>query len=227
MVQSDSMGSSSMRRALLGLGCLAASIACGALLTIGVAWGCLLWSPPVGARPKVQFVRGGYPITKAMSKYGEFDGYALYEQRGVGWTFDHAMASYRKYPPTSPKNKNNMTQVAAGWPWLCLEGERLTLASQETAWRIANVRSLPGADATRRAYIPLSPRWPAFIANTAVYAAVAFALVLALVIWKRSFRRWRGHCSRCGYQLRGLSPAQGRICCPECGKSVRQSGRIA
>lgn len=216
-----------MRKALLRLCFLAMLIACGALLTVGVAWACLLWSPAVEARPKPQFMRGGHPITKAMSHFGEFDGYTVFEHRGHGWTMDHVLASFTKYHYSSPKNVNDMTRVSAGWPWLCLEGERLTLAAQPTAWRIMTMPTLPGADATRRAYVPLSPRWPAFLANTAVYAGLLFTLVASVILGKRLLRRLSGRCPRCGYRLRGLSPEQGRIRCPECGKSVRRTVQIA
>lgn len=212
-----------MRRPLLGFCLCGMCLACGALLTVAVAWGCLLWSPAVEARPTPQFMHGGHPITRAMSRYGEFDGYTVFEHRGAGWTLDHVLASYKKYHHSSPRNRNEMTRVSAGWPWLCLEGERRVIAAQPSAWRITSVPTLPGADATRRTYIPFSPRWPAFLTSIAMYAAMTFTVVAIAIIGKRLYRHWRGRCPGCGYHLRGLSPADCRIRCPECGKSVRQS----
>jgi DNA-directed RNA polymerase subunit RPC12/RpoP len=216
-----------MRRGIHILSMVAASVVCGVVLTIGVAWGCLLWAPPVDARPKPQFMRGGHPVAESMSRFGEFDGYAVFEHRGAGWKLDHVLASRSRDRRTEPYKENSLTHVSAGWPWLCLEGERRTINAKTTDWQLAVLPSLPGANGMRGSHTPLQPRWPAFISNTAVFAAFALALVMFAMAGKRSYRRCRGRCVDCAYDLRALPSADGQIRCPECGKLVRRSVPIS
>ncbi len=64
--------------------------------------------------------------------------------------------------------------------------------------------------------LPLLPRWPEFIINTAFWAGVLW-LVFGGAAWLRGLWRIRqGRCAACGYDLRGLAP---RSTCPECGGS--------
>lgn len=214
------------RRTLFVCCLLLTPVACGVLLTVAVAWGCLLWSP-AAARQGVQFTGAGHPTTRAMSRHGEFDGYALFEHQGIGWKLDYVIAARSKYHTSSRYNNNRLTRVWAGWPWFCLEGEELTLNAQNTRWALTTLRALPRADATRRSRVPLAPIWPAFIANTAVFAT-PFALVFAAVVFGRPFyRRLRGRCPHCAYSLRGLEPEQGQLTCPECGHPVGGASRTS
>ena len=61
--------------------------------------------------------------------------------------------------------------------------------------------------------IPLRPIWPGFAINTIFYAAIVWLLSLLPFKVRRLVRRNRGHCLKCGYDLRGTS---GGVC-PECG----------
>ncbi|MGP1346559.1 MAG: zf-TFIIB domain-containing protein [Phycisphaerales bacterium] len=65
-------------------------------------------------------------------------------------------------------------------------------------------------------YLPLTPIWPGFLANTAIYTAIIWAL-----FWSVAFvRRWRHPtavpCPKCRYDLAGIDTDR----CPECGAPI-------
>ncbi len=60
---------------------------------------------------------------------------------------------------------------------------------------------------------PLLPIWPGFAINTVFCAAILWLLIPGPFVLRRLIRRKRGHCIKCGYDLRGDIDAG----CPECG----------
>ena len=87
----------------------------------------------------------------------------------------------------------------------------------QTAWirGAAYPETWPGFDGDWKR-IPLLPIWPGFVINTIFYAAILWLLTLGPFTARRMIRRKRGHCIKCGYDLRGTSGAV----CPECGKEL-------
>ncbi len=67
-----------------------------------------------------------------------------------------------------------------------------------------------------RPHVPLWPLWPGFAINTVFYAAILW-LPFAPFQLRRYKRVKRGHCIKCGYDLRG---AEHEVC-PECGERTR------
>ncbi len=61
--------------------------------------------------------------------------------------------------------------------------------------------------------LPYQPIWPGFAISTVFYAVTLWLLLFNLSIVRRYARFERGHCPRCGYELRGDFSAG----CPECG----------
>ena len=61
--------------------------------------------------------------------------------------------------------------------------------------------------------LPLRPLWSGFAINTVFYAALLWMLWLSPFVVRRAIHRKRGHCLKCGYDLRGDFSAG----CPECG----------
>lgn len=55
-----------------------------------------------------------------------------------------------------------------------------------------------------------------FTLNTLFYAAAWFMCLLGISSTRRILRARRGLCTRCAYDLKGLSPGSP---CPECGNS--------
>ncbi len=64
--------------------------------------------------------------------------------------------------------------------------------------------------------LPLRPIWPGFAINTVFYAAILWLFMFGVFTTRRVIRRKRGHCIKCGYDLRG---AEHEVC-PECGHEV-------
>ncbi|MCH8316590.1 MAG: hypothetical protein IIA64_11505 [Planctomycetes bacterium] len=61
--------------------------------------------------------------------------------------------------------------------------------------------------------LPLRPIWPGFAVNTIFYTAILWLITLGPFTARRMIRHKRGHCIKCGYDLRGDFSAG----CPECG----------
>jgi hypothetical protein len=61
--------------------------------------------------------------------------------------------------------------------------------------------------------LPFRPIWPGFLANSAIYSAVALIPWIALRFWRMRRRVRKGWCPKCAYDLR-FDLAAG---CPECG----------
>ncbi len=62
--------------------------------------------------------------------------------------------------------------------------------------------------------LPLRPIWPAFLANTLLYATLSQLLVSAPRQLRRHLRARRGLCPACGY------PVGEAVVCSECGRAV-------
>jgi len=119
--------------------------------------------------------------------------------------------------------------IRAGWPWKSLSWTRCNIREKgiETWATVSRGIDCPPSwkDLTgfgtingwvpRR--LPLTPIWPAFIANTFLYSLASAALILtpltALRTHRRAKRRRAGQCTTCGYPLHGTT-------CPECGSSA-------
>ena len=57
------------------------------------------------------------------------------------------------------------------------------------------------------------PIWSGLVINTILFALIIWLLTLVPPAVYRTFRRKRGLCIKCGYDLRGTSEGG----CPECG----------
>ncbi len=96
----------------------------------------------------------------------------------------------------SPAAPGDITYGRAAWKyalWIPLDAELLLGARGER--------------------LPQRPLWFGFVINTIFYAAVLWMLTLGAFAARRFIRAKRGHCIKCGYDLRGAE----HEACPECG----------
>ena len=204
----------------------------GAIVNVAVAWGCAAvcgdvtaeWSP-------YHSPRGRSFVVHVTSRLG-------YEQvRGVGRSgtlLDRHGDKVRRYrtgawwPPEAVGVFETAYGIAVGWPLLALSTWRTTDAHQTPGvdwleptpvlhWGVVwDQDALEGTGTgaeTAPMIFPLRPIWPGFAINTIFYAAILWLLTLGPFTARRFIRRNRGHCIKCGYDLRGDFSAG----CPECG----------
>ncbi len=98
----------------------------------------------------------------------------------------------------------------AGWPLLSLEGARWENFDYGAASQTIFDAAIPVED--EYTIIPLQPIWTGFVANTFFYTFFCYILYYGRGTARRIERRKRGHCIKCGYDLRETSGG-----CPECG----------
>jgi len=109
--------------------------------------------------------------------------------------------------------------LASGWPMrsaCCLVSRavrpspRCTFVDGEAALAVGWYRG--DTDEFPR-FVAFRPLWLGMAANTALYATVMFVSLTGAAAVRRRWRRRRGRCTLCGYDLRGTASAV----CPECG----------
>ncbi|MCH8259451.1 MAG: hypothetical protein IIC46_04520 [Planctomycetes bacterium] len=111
-------------------------------------------------------------------------------------------------------------EEARGWPLLSLKYEKHWHGAvpYPADWGIELWRHRSAAWSSFAVVtLPLRPLWPGFAINTIFYSAVLVLLTLGPITARRMIRRKRGHCIKCGYDLRGTSGGDFSTGCPECG----------
>jgi hypothetical protein len=150
----------------------------------------------------------------SICRFDDFDYFGVTLEKGIGWRRDYVMAVYKGHNAGSPKNKNWLERVEAGWPLISFRGERWTIHSQLTFGRVIGAPQVW----YRRNYVailPYQPQWAGLLGNTLLYAS-AVGLTWFIVFTLRRLRRARtGRCIACGYALQGIAVNEAR--CPECG----------
>lgn len=117
-----------------------------------------------------------------------------------------------------PDGQRSGADTAFGWPMRCMWYQVQGQYGKNLAWGdqlhggIAR-RGQPSAVIRQHRVLPLMPIWPGLFGNTAFYAVLWFALLLAPGAVRRAMRRRRGWCVECGYNLSGNISGG----CPECG----------
>ncbi len=133
--------------------------------------------------------------------------------------FDHWTSNDAAWP-TPPGEA--VVEECAGWPWRALwwsapwksAGPIGPPLPPDTSSGIA-LPTLAGRwDATAVRALPLVPIWSGLAADTLVYAVVWCGVWFGVGAIRRRYRRGRGLCPGCAYDLRGLTEGP----CPECGR---------
>lgn len=175
------------------------------------------------------------PIDSKSSRWPKWD-VEVTEVRALGVSFVE-VSGREDHPPGISVRRDPVTVmiVRSGWPWNCLEAasqpepikwniptsprefgcalsvnqkDLVTPRVVDDRYPLIDLRSVPSG------LIPLSPVWPALIANTIVWA-----LILAMLVhgprWVRGeVRLRRGLCRSCGYPI-GVADR-----CTECGREL-------
>jgi hypothetical protein len=138
-------------------------------------------------------------------------------------------ASWASSPTRAPSR--SLAIVRSGWPcpalscagqWT-LEGHAAGLTDFVWRWGV-QVPELPDVVGVKKMDgplplnklqrpLPLHPLWPGFVVDAALYGGIAYVLAFAPGAARRAWRRRRGCCHSCGYDLRSSPKGP----CPECG----------
>lgn len=223
-------------------------LALGAALTIGVAWAAVAWGSlvvmsgqgvrPASARPDVPESGWGAPEHLDWPRPVPEDWPPL-KTRSLSRAF---ALRWEEGTDNGGFDWNAKTRVVsglrAGWPWLSMEWVRWDvldngvqtsrsrgspsdgLVCPQSWGHLSGFGSINGWVPRR---LPLTPIWPAFIADTLFYGMASAALVLGpLAVFharRRTRRRRAGQCGDCGY------PVHGAIC-SECGAATDARTRV-
>ncbi|MCC7387583.1 MAG: hypothetical protein IT431_02315 [Phycisphaerales bacterium] len=107
---------------------------------------------------------------------------------------------------------------ATGWPFralTCSVHWKQQIRNSDITYTVHGGVQLPrDADFNPRA-LPLTPVWPGFLLDTAIYTPLWLAMLSALHTLRARRRARRGACPHCSYPRQGLDPQSP---CPECGK---------
>ncbi len=209
----------------------------GSILNVAVAWGCAVWVDR--GQSKITTLRRlpGYTwvVRRGSARGSEFVlSLRSYSDMDVplpgegNWPPD-LIPSWStislKIDPAGPKVGGFQTQLqeARGWPMLsmrctflrALSGVGVRTRSEvvgglEMPPRIWTCDIFSKKEARALPYIPIPL---GFVVNTLLYAAFIGLAIAGRSAGRRVIRHRRGHCIKCGYDLRG-DPSSG---CPECG----------
>ena len=118
-----------------------------------------------------------------------------------------------------------LLERAVGFPFASFHGRRWYIGSgyenggtskSVVDKSVSFVRMIQWNGSWERRFLPLNIWWPEFIFNSAVFAVVLIALRAVLCAALHRFRRRRGVCPSCSYELGGSEGSS----CPECGSEV-------
>lgn len=205
-----------MRALRLILACLAI----GAAVSIAVAWACVMSASPLEFDAQLTAaLREREDDRRARGPEAGEPSWINLAFRGRG-----VQALYLQDDDDRRTLLTDQTFVVrAGWPLCCFEGwrEKINGEMRHSA-AVPLDRMLTLSQRYRPSWItasmlPYLPMWPEFALSAAAYGLAAGGLWLVLALARRTWRRCRHRCTRCGYDLRGVEHKR----CPECGALMR------
>ncbi len=194
----------------------------GAVVNVGVAWGCLLWSPMIPSSPHggEKFPKLGPGASWPTSVPGDWP-LPSYGSWDYGWFM--STGGFGGYIPKDPEGRPReygLSIFRYGVPFRALEFAALVStdrisSSRSFALEFAALMSTDIISSSRSfGFIPLRPIWVGSALNTVFYAALVWLLFAGVSTLRRFLRVRRGLCPKCAYPM-GESAV-----CTECGKAL-------
>lgn len=210
---------------------IALCLVLGAVINVGVAWGCAAWSPRTVSTytllDQIFGVRAGPPPWARGAEM--VMGGDLPDRGGFGFEEWNSWWGARWLSSDDPKQvwpthdysrtaSGSVRTTGVGWPMLALRSESWS----DSATSLVDVGLIRGGIpigpvgqyAIDRRKLPIMPIWFGFLVNTLLYGALMMTPFAPGAIM-RCRRVCRGRCRGCGYDVAGLAV------CPECGSSQR------
>ncbi len=194
----------------------------GVLVSVAVAWGCVLWAPgppsssiawepfePGGRWPRP--VYGDWPSPQVCTRGTSF-----------GWT---SLYSYSPIDPVQSPTEGEVINFGQavfqlGWPLRAIEYEARVVqrhareAKIEYVGEVGFVPTWLVSPAHRLRRLPVRPVWLGLAVDTLFYAVFLWLLLAAPGALRRYLRARRGRCPVCAY------PTGASAVCTECGAPV-------
>lgn len=194
----------------------------GAVLSVGVAWGIVIWhelakTEPNRAKRFAVPLRGSESEMMFIANIEWFRGMAVcsglnMEPRKMPAHYDSSdpdLPSWFRAPPA--QFGESRTTLAAGFPLLCMKFE------WEDGWdrvpQFKGALALPMLREVPVIMVPLQPMYLGLVVNGVMYAGTLVLTVCGVRRSRRGRRVRRGRCRFCSYDLRGEFGKP----CPECG----------
>ena len=139
---------------------------------------------------------------------------------GLLWAATIVLPSFRVVHEVHWTSTQKSTLAAEGGMMRVTHASQIARAGRATS----DERSLGPFTVSRRVAIDqenLRDVWLARSLHAPLWAPLALfavypVLVLVFLVLRRKWRRWRGRCVKCGYNLKGLT----KPWCPECGTEI-------
>ena len=195
----------------------------GAVINIAVAWGLAGFYPATFDRTKssLSTEARGWAVENSVPDPVISPYYGL----GIRWVVVHKQVGTTMLGGIEESVIGYAgMEVHAGWPFVAMR-EQSWIDDAASSLHRRIYRTAVGLQSEARGAgpavaplrpLPLYPALPGFLINTLFYAAICFGLFTGFGATRHSFRRKRGHCIKCGYDL---GHADHRAC-PECGAAA-------
>ncbi len=199
----------------------------GALMTMALAWGIVVWAPQIpssafGSEDDHHRLLGReHPETIRLWTQLAPPEWQSATQRAGHREF--GFCRHRTYltalPPT-PGQVNHFIAVSeaqVGWP--CRSLTSVLLIERKNSQQTVVVKDGWRVQPASGKILPYRPIWPGFALSTLFYGALIGGAFEAWPAVRARRRKQHGHCKTCGYDLRHVE----HDVCPECGSgSVEQ-----
>jgi len=197
----------------------------GAVVNVAVAWSAAVLTTPPPAPAQV-CDQPGTSFREVIVRRGRMATMVVTNQVRTRWEEPGVIACDGIVPDWSLANVDRRADVGRSWPcdnWVMLVERAwgwpypsLRMWSCEMRgyiWVRHHHSALVLSGNFRDYLFPLRPIWPGLVLDSTMYAGLGWACVASVMAGRRRWRRGRGRCPTCGYDLRG-EVEQG---CSECG----------